>query len=330
MNPPEPSNHWDSLAADLGAEPSKVPEVTQPDPVEAEIVPPTPDPVPPRRIEPPRPTTEPSSGDWNSVLDDLGLEVSTSEPTAPTQAESTFESVTSLRKNADTIETGEEQLTEVSWETQDDIADDNGDTELEPLEDLDDSVLVSTEEKDDTSPTTSDKDSTSDGERGKRRRGRRGRGRGRGRGKDREPQSTTTSDDSSKTEEIESVDRDSQPSDEPSDEPSNEGDESSRRPRRRRRRGRGSRTGSEPSHPTSEESSIDTELDAQDLPVEDEDESDLEGDERPRHRSVPTWLDAITVVIDRNIESHSKSNSSSRGGSRRGGRGRGRRSGSKK
>lgn len=320
MNPSDPSNHWDDLASNLGAAPSEAPEVPQPEPVEAEIVPPA-DPPPPRRANPPRPSTVPESDGWNSVLEDLGLEA----PAASPPEKPSIDLVTSLRKNPDTIETGEDLLTEVSWETQADIADDNGESEIE---DLGDSVIVVSEENDDPKLVAPTDDANSEPERGKRRRGRRGRGRGRGRGKkESESPSTATSDESPETEEGDSVGRES----EPPDESSGETEETSQKPRRRRRRGRGRGSRSEgesaPS-PESEESPSDALLEDQDLSDEIHDDSEDEEDRRPRHRSVPTWLDAITTVIDKNIESHSKSGSSSRGGGRRGGRGRGRRGGS--
>ncbi|MCH7727745.1 MAG: hypothetical protein IH991_14885, partial [Planctomycetes bacterium] len=60
-----------------------------------------------------------------------------------------------------------------------------------------------------------------------------------------------------------------------------------------------------------------------DQPSDDKAESTSEdgenADEKAKHRKIPTWNEAISVVVERNVQAHSKDDSGKRG------RGRGKR-----
>lgn len=116
------------------------------------------------------------------------------------------------------------------------------------------------------------------------------------------------------------------------------------RGRRRRRRGRRRRGSAEAESPaTAEEEAVEAveegaaALDQSSEGIEDDqdeagDHGESDGRVAPRHRSVPSWTDAIGVVVDANIAARSdRQKANSRGGTgrgRRGGRRRGRKTSS--
>ena len=121
-----------------------------------------------------------------------------------------------------------------------------------------------------------------------------------------------------------------------SDEAAESDDEKPRRRRPRRRsnsRGSAEGTGSQKPDGKSDDSRADDKEQFLDTRLGDEDDSDDEdqvgedGSSRTSHRNLPTWSDAIGILVDSNLVLHSKSpgrSSSSRGqgGRGRGGRGR--------
>ncbi len=102
-----------------------------------------------------------------------------------------------------------------------------------------------------------------------------------------------------------------------------EADEKRTRPRRSRRRSRGA---AEPRaaarSPQDPQDSLDPVTDSED--VIDASTAEVgEGKRRTSHRNLPTWSDAIGVIVDANLELHKTSSSRSGGSRGRGGRGRG-------
>lgn len=182
-------------------------------------------------------------------------------------------------------------------------------------------------------------------ERPKRRRGRRRRGRGRG-GRDERPAEGGAPRESARRSNVDDDehDEDDVSVDESAEQESSDDEESREdRPRRRRsrRRGRG-RGGKDDRAPVAKTASADR--DSEDIEDDDDDDDsaeqqgglfDLGGDEdddsdggesggqRANHRNLPTWSEALSVIIESNMAQRSKSPSRPSGGGG-GGRGRGR------
>ncbi len=174
--------------------------------------------------------------------------------------------------------------------------------------------------------------STDERERPKRRR-RRGRGRGPGR-QDRERPEQEPAEEGDRWDEASEAEHGEEEA-ETGERGSEEAEGGEERPRRRRRRGRGGRSSSE--RPTRAESN--DEADDETFDEEESDESahgeahdhdeDEDGDEvgpRGSHKNIPTWSEAIGVMVETNMQS--RKNSPQRPGPSRdrarGGRGRGR------
>lgn len=186
----------------------------------------------------------------------------------------------------------------------------------------------------DISDDSGDKDEEEEEKnKGRRRRRRGGRGRGRGGAKTGAGSDEESKEDADREEQSESVGEKSADTDSDSSE---EGAAPEKRRRRRRSRGRSSRSKDEKELTSEEEDSRIKQRVASQLgeDEEEEDDDDLEedllddddspstGGRRPSHRNLPTWDEAIGVIVDTNLAQRSKSPSRQNSGSSRS-RGRG-------
>ena len=111
------------------------------------------------------------------------------------------------------------------------------------------------------------------------------------------------------------------------DEDSEETGRKRKRRRRRRRKPRQSKEDGEPESKSDDDEDETAEDDDSDDESDTGSNSDRDDDNKSKHRKIPTWEESISVVVQRNIELHSKSSGGSKpsGGGRQG-RGRGKRS----
>ncbi|MCG8584994.1 MAG: hypothetical protein MI757_09810, partial [Pirellulales bacterium] len=306
---PEASNddHWGSLASDLGAQPQKEQTVDTPDDqsepehsVEdsGEFV------AQEEQSEEPVAMADPADDVLSSPLGDDQLLAEIEEPSltaedgAPPSAESDeppipdfFEAVRREAERSESVEKAEWPVVPA-------------DVEIEPAHDVGESIRNSPEL----------------------------------------PLDIGAEDEADNSDDSEGIDAAGEPSEDSEEAASQPEEKSGRRRRRRRgRRGGKSRRGGESEgQPNGGESdvaeaeSIDSARHDQEDAVVDEDDGDVEpqaseGSDRPKHRNIPTWPEAIGMIVDSNLESRSKSPSAERGRGRgrgRGGRRRGK-SGSK-
>jgi ribonuclease E len=151
-----------------------------------------------------------------------------------------------------------------------------------------------------------------------RRRRRGGRGRGRGRREDR-AESTGDDDEDSAEESDESAEGE----DEAVETTDSEGEERPEKRRRRRRGGRG-RSRSEEDSDTSEADDsqvrrrIAAHVGEDDGDSDDDDDEDSSEEARSGHRNLPTWNDAIGVIVEGNLAQRSKAPAKQQGGPSRG------------
>jgi ribonuclease E len=141
----------------------------------------------------------------------------------------------------------------------------------------------------------------------KRPRRRRRGGRGRGRGRRDESADVVEGEEDSVIESDEALESQAEEAD------SDEGDEAKPEKRRRRRRGRGRGRRDEEGDGTAEEADdsqvrrrIAAHVGNNDESDEDEDDSDSGEEGRSGHRNLPTWNDAIGVIVDGNLAQRSK------------------------
>jgi hypothetical protein len=356
---PKPS-HWNSLAAELGAETrAEEPRPVSPAHVKPPVVPPR------RRIEPVGRVQRPAS-DWGVLASDLGLEPLPPRPKAPPvpppipapPAKPHVERPAVERREVpERRDVPERQLQvekpSASAEAVDEVEDRWG-ADLEDLEADEDTADAATAEPADEAPPKSGR---------KRRRRRRGgrkqsegaRERGAHVSAEREPDLFAPP-----TEEDEAAPSASETEAEPvaraeadSGVSGEEAEPAEREGRRRRRRRRGGRKNGKPA---AEKELAETPEDDEDLTIDGELESlseeegtgvdagaaDLEGGEEEdasgesrdlkSHRSIPSWSEAIGAIIAVNMEARAKNPSQGSGAPRgRGwGRGRGRSSGGRR
>jgi len=320
--PQQTPSDWNALAGSLGLEPSL--SEPEPSPPEAKTVP---DPV---KEVAARSTEEPSSSSKRPSEDDscsLGIsDEETADPLPP------------LPSEVDQI------MSEGEWEdetSEDEAASgmsgDVAKNAFDALFDADGSALsvpsfgagVSTDSTDtegkandseDGNNEDGDSEDSDKEERPKRRRSRR-RGRGRGRGRKTEAEQTPSEEVTEAQSPLNGEDR-KESSEEGKESSEEETSEDGEKPRRRRPRRRSRRSASEDNPRETDDSEAAVLYKEDDLP---------EGDgSSPRdsigHRNMPTWAEALSVIIEGNLELHSKTpsrQSSSRGRGRgRGGRGR--------
>ena len=337
-------DHWKSLADDIGAE---VPADRYESPATADRnreAAPSPSPAASPRSRPKRqrPTTT-KKVHWNQLADELGVEAEDPEPATP------VDSVSSVSDGSDEVpETGHvvEEVTEISqevsvapepWALPSATADFPDQPIAGPLPDLagrdavapgelspdtydNDPLVVRHEPFVDEVPTANDIDSEADEDEGPpvedevaesdeprpRRRRRRG-----GRRRRRDVDRTDTAEVPATSGDVEvepqgtaECDNDADSSGEPDEVVAVE------EPRRRRRRRR------RPAPSGTDESSTEAEVveSAPEAPP-----SDGEGRTRSKHKKIPSWSEAIGVIVTTNLNSREKTPSGGRGSRRRGG-----------
>lgn len=295
MTDPNSPSHWDQLASSLGAAPSPE-QVDSRQPGPSPSAPPSPK-APARQKRPTDATRQ--TADWEKLAGDLGI--SPSPPPVP--PENVAEPVVSVPPPLPESARPAPPVSERPEESPN-FFDERFDFE-EPFDLLDASEpLTSTSESAGQTAETEEKRS--------RKRRRRRRPRGRASDREQAPESdampsTDDSDQATVTSEEGSVDT------EPRDEPAEAGESDERRSKRRRpRRGRKRRDGeaghgaaSEPSETTEKPHDADaTETDAF---AEDGVESDTgEQTARVGFRKIPTWEEAVGLLIDKNLEARSR------------------------
>ncbi len=310
MSDSEKSTNWQKLAEELGAVPSRAsapPEPAaedKPEPegpkadssasaAKPEPTAPKPEPSraasrfapPPRRRSTPSPSSQKSS-DWSGLAGDLGVE-STKEPQAVSgEAETTAKADQPESPAEQDLATSESSTPEIDTTTAEsssgeavEVASSDGEESEEPRK-----------------------------PRGRRRRSRRGRG-----GKGKEERKAAVSDE---TEEAPQAEKKQEDSD--SDSPTEKTGSGRRRRRRPRRKSAASRK------ETSETADEKSEILASDDAIEDDDdikllpslvdaEHDEDNEDHPKrspgkrsHRSIPTWAEAIELILATNKENRAK------------------------
>jgi hypothetical protein len=373
MTEPQKTDHWASLASNLGAEPApEIPQrATAADSSEASITGPLAETSAPPTFRPavksgsaPRRPAKPSA--WDQLAGDLGIAPPPPPaPIAPPISEEGPNEAAEEERPTIVVDAKPANLifeAEVALPVWDDLEPPATEPEsFEPQEALD----IMDETADEFADEVSEEASTAADSAGaegvpgepRPRRRRRRRGRGRGREGAASSEASTVNEFSEELGDDERADCENAESavDESTGEPAEEGrhedDRSERRPRRRRRgRGRSrdqvrdeQQIGEEEDlvededfdfDATDEEATVEAETsDEHDFDDEEEQrgepeidvdhEFDEDGVESPRigFRNIPTWKDAIGVMIAKNMESRSRNPGGSRGPGGRGGRG---------
>lgn len=327
MSDAKKQSHWDDLAEDLGAEAPPEPAAPASDPPPPRDVPP---PRPPRKPTPPKPA---APTDWSSLADGLGLPASAQDETSPGAA-----------APSDISPPAEEATPTSIAEAVDAVVEDDAGRGA-----------------DDVSTDRAAADGSSEsGEAPAKKRRRRRRGRGRGRGADKRDE--RDGDGGERTDSIEQdagevvvAELVTEPRQEdaggegtPAGEENGEGGEKRRKPRRRRGRRRKSKTTDDastasdtPSDEEDDEKDTELELESDDVLTgyadgqdgADEDATaDKDADDKGRparkssggsQRQIPTWEEAIGVIVEVNMEAREKAGKGKSSAPRRGGRSRG-------
>ena len=336
MSESDPKNHWSALASEIGADVPPEPEPQRPETetdengAEAEPAATMPPARPERSARRPKPSQP--KNHWNAVAGDLGMEVPDTEPESEAELEAEPAAETPFgsfsvepaivdAKPQQSPPEGDpsaafESLFQPSEET---VGDDSGDAgEPEEIH----TALFEEEEATEASEGVSDStEEAEDEERPRRRRRRRGRRRRRDEKSDEEQtpeevaETVAIGDDSVEVEVAEVIaDEATEKQSEPAAADDGEEEEGKRRRRRRRRKPRRDRE-----QAAEDESEADSAAD--DAPSEEPDgrkakSARVSEDTQAKHRKIPSWDEAIGVVVEANIQAHAKS-----GGGRRGRRG---------
>ena len=323
MTEPNSPNHWDLLASTLGASaPAEEPAAQQPSPAA---------PPPVHKPSHHERKTTPQVANWDLLASDLGLAPaapppvapSTPTPTAARQAEP-VEPIVPFTPKPDPLaalfgplperERHETPPPETPEESPN-FFDERFDFE-EPFDLLESSESAGSVEE----AAVEGSESTEEKRPRRRRRRRRGRGRGGEQQRETEAASGERSDEAESELEAAPAEEKSEGTKErrPAREESEAGETGERRPRRRRsRRGR-NRRDTEASPRLSGETArpdadVETDLESADLHDVGDDfefgpEGDVEGEQPARlgFRGIPTWDEAVGLLIDKNIEARSK------------------------
>ncbi len=327
MTEPNSPNHWDFLASELGAtSPSEEPAAQQPSPV---APPPVHKPVHHER------KAAPQTADWDLLASELGIAPAApaappaaaaitppapapAAPSAPEPVEPELESILPWTPKPDPLaalfgplperEPHETPPSEKPEESPN-FFDERFDFE-EPYDLLESSDSEKTEE------ATGEESESTEEKRPRRRRRRRRRGRGGEQRRETETTSDERSDESISELGVVSAEEESADVDQrqPVGEESEREETGERRPRRRRsRRGRNRRETESAPRASGEKAGSDEDLDhAEPHDVGDEfdlgEEGSAEGEQPARmgFRGIPTWDEAVGLLIDKNIEARSK------------------------
>ena len=350
MSEPQSVDHWAALAGDISGEPA--PEQPQPTPAASETsAEGTPAAPPPPIFQPPAKTVRPSKrpakpAGWDQLAGDFGIESPPPPVSSARVVPKPMESKPSWSAPVSPDLDEDMEPAEIAAEIEAELTvwDDIDPTATEPrafepqeaLDVMDETADEFDDELSGESAAASGEASTPEREeRGGRRRRRRGRGRNRGPADSTErPIAEPGQEESAEGGVGDGLDV--EPSEAAEGETS-EHDHSERRPRGRRR-GRGGDRDRRRDEPIAPEGEFAAEASDEFSEVE-EDEAidageevsgDFEGDEEiddggesPRigFRNIPTWHDAIGVMIEKNMESRARNPGGSRGPGGRGGRG---------
>ncbi len=336
MNERKDADHWNALASDLGAKAAD--EKAQTDkPIGTGAESPPVVERSPSEVKSPKPARTPRcSSDWNALANQLGLETPEPVKVEPADQEPTSAGKTDtlplpalrdqLAADDDDIEIDDIEIVAQRSESSEEITSyDTAEPDEMVIETVTEEffeeviqVRLEAEREDaesDDVETVGDKTETPTRS---RRRGRRRRR------PDRDRATEPASSESSVTEDEESDET------APSEEAGADTAEAENRTRRRRRRRRPSRRDPAKAAEPDDDGEIDTEIDDDDDSDEDEGgsaDSKAEADDSDsptrKHRKIPTWDEAIEVIVTNNLES--RSNSPNPKGAPRGSRRRGRR-----
>jgi ribonuclease E len=326
MNEEPKDQHWAELADELGAEPTEVESSPDDDDDSAtsELN------VAFDAVEATAKMPDQPTGDWNSLANALGLEPQeTTEAVAPSESEVGGQSEGDEEPSDQLVIEPESVPSELPG-TQDREIDESS---LAEVEFADESDSISEEA---TEAPESEEEKPPQRRRRRRRRSGRGRKTENGDSPNDAGGSSSTENVTDEVELIEDAELVADDSVQESDSQSSEADgepdepEGDRKRRKRRRRGRrGSRrepeltADSDDSEPTDDNE--EAEVDSTD-PKDQSDNSDPD-QRKSGHRNIPTWDEAVGMVIAPNLDARTKDSTSTGGKSRgRGGRGRGRKS----
>ncbi|MEK6246629.1 MAG: hypothetical protein N2C12_00520 [Planctomycetales bacterium] len=316
MATPDEKNHWESLASDLGAESTDLPEASQ----EKEPVVPA-DGAPPEfdSVSASTPMTKPQ-GSWDDLVSSLGLPETTgkvvADGTGP--ADETDRSANddsrqqsqNLPESSGTGEAGSEKKTSPDKSESPDrprkgrrrrrrgrSTSDEKQNEERAADEVFSGNIENLDAAIDFSSADSDDVGTENGNAGETE------------SSLPEAAASQVSDDSDKD--------DTEKDDTEKDDTDKDG---TRRKRRRRRGRRGGRRQNDDASETvssdepAEESDVEDVEDAED--GEDDEASDADSGRRPSHRNIPTWEETVGVIVASNQDARSKSPKSDTGGSR--------------
>jgi hypothetical protein len=311
MNDPHAENHWKDLASILGATP---PTEAESPPPSAANLPPIIKPVGQKRPKPA--ATPPKNADWDSIALNLGI-----EPPRPVEPQPPVVQP-SGPKAIETVPAKQPPYTTVSPETGDEspnFFDEKFDFE-EPFD-----LLESAEGKPASAARAEQVDESEQTVEKSRKRRRRRRPRRRTDNASQQPRSAAAETTPAVAESAESEAPRFQREDE-YEESSDHRQSKRRRPRydKRRRDDRYAEGEPEPARQTADEHELDDDERFHDEFADDEAVADGERSPRAGFRGIPTWDEAVGMLIEKNLAARSKrpADAPRRGGDNRGGQGR--------